>query len=88
VITIRDGKKTVASYKLHETRSDGSGSHTDVAYAVSPEPLKGDLDEYARGKRGPFERVVFYVLVEGDPKAGEYAGTVTIGDLKYVLFKK
>lgn len=94
-VTIRDGAKPIATYRLAHAQSDSSGSHINWVFAANKEALLDmKTEDYARLRRGPYEDVVFYILTwpelkGGNPvKSGEYAGTVAIGRLEYALIKK
>lgn len=94
-VTIRDGAKPIATYRLAHAQSDSSGSHINWVFAANKEALRNlKTEDYARLRRGPYENVIFYILTwpelkGGKPvKSGEYAGTVSIGRLEYALIKK
>jgi hypothetical protein len=96
-IRIRQGTKLIAAYYPKAMVVDGSGSHEDFVFAANADVLRkaGRLDDYARGNRGPIENTIFYILTTDNKqpqpvkrKAGDRAGTVTIGDLRYALIVK
>lgn len=94
-VTIRDGAKPIATYRLSHAQSDSSGSHVNWVFAADKEALRDiKTEDYARRRRGPYEDVIFYILSwpelkGGEPlKSGDYAGTVAIGRLEYALIKK
>lgn len=94
-IEIKRNAKTIATYKPTAMAIDGSGNHDDFVFASDPAILKSaDLDGYPRGRRGPIENTIFFILltdVKTGPlkrAAGDYIGLVAIGDAKFALLVK